>query len=141
MYVLQFYTALLALAKSPDALYGSGIRIEGELGIAETLRTLVTQLDIDLESLIAPVVGGTAAHQANRLTDSVANWLHRSADALQQNTKEYLQEEAQLVPPKVLHHEFSEQVSDLREGVDRAEARLRRLEQRISSAAAAKTKP
>jgi len=123
------YSSLAALMKSSDALYGSGIRIEGELGVAESLRSIVNQLDIDIESLLAPLTGGTAAHQIGRILGDASAWFNRSREALQLNTKEYLEEEADLLVPRVLADEFSTAVTELREGVDRAEARLRRLEQ------------
>jgi len=126
--------SLLALMKSSDALYGSGIRIEGQLSDAEALRSIVSQLDIDIESLLAPIAGGTVAHQAGRFAGLAANWLKSTSEKTQANAKEYLQEEANLLVPQILSEEFSEQLSELREGVDRADARLRRLEQRLNTA-------
>ena len=123
------YSSLLALLKSSDALYGSRIRIEGELGVAETLRSIIGQLDIDAESLLAPITGGTVAHQAGRFLESSMHWLNRTGESVRLNTKDYLQEESQVLVPPTLANEFADGVSDLREAVDRAEARLRRLEQ------------
>jgi len=125
--------SLMALMKSSDALYGSSIRIEGELGVAEKLRSVVGQLDIDTESLLAPITGGTVAHQAGRILESASAWFSRTAESTRLNTKEYLQEESELLVPPTLSKEFADKVSDLREGVDRAEARLRRLEQRAKA--------
>jgi len=127
------YSSLLALMKSSDALYGSNIRIEGELGVAETLRSVVQQLDIDIESLLAPIMGGTAAYQIGRFFNDTTSWVARSADAFQLNTKEYLEDEANLLVPRVLADEFASSVNELREAADRVEARLRRLEQQQSS--------
>ena len=123
-------SALLALMKSSDALYGSGIRIEGQLSDAEALRSIVSQLDIDTESLLAPIAGGTIAHQAGRFVESASAWFRSASDRTQSNVKDYLQEEADILVPPLLTQEFTDQVTELREGVDRAEARLRRLEQR-----------
>jgi len=127
------YSSLLALIKSSDALYGSSIRIEGELGVAETLRSIVGQLDIDAESLIAPITGGSVARQAGLLFESASSFFSRTSDSVRLNTKEYLQEEARVLVPPTLAQEFEEEVVSLREAVDRAEARLRRLEQKRSS--------
>jgi len=115
------YSSLLALMQSSDALYGSSIRIEGELGVAESFRSVFKQLDVDVESLLAPIAGGTFAHQAGRIVNTATTWLSRSADTFQLNTKEYLQEESQLLVPPILSQEFTQAVGELREGVDRAE--------------------
>lgn len=125
-------SSLMALMKSSDALYGSGIRIEGQLSDAETLRSIVGQLDVDIESLLAPVTGGTIAHQAGRLFEGASAFFKSASEKTQLNAKEYLQEEANILVPPTLAEEFAEQVIELREGVDRAEARLRRLEQKKS---------
>ena len=126
------YPSLIALLKSSDALYGSSIRIEGELGVAETLRSIVGQLDIDMESLVAPIAGGPVARQASRLFEAATSWFERTTQNAEHNTKDYLQEEVNLLVPPALATEFTEQVTQLREAVDRAEARLRRLEQHSS---------
>ncbi len=123
------YSSLLALLKSSDALYGSSIRIEGELGVAETLRSIMGQLDIDAESLLAPITGGSVAHQAGRFFESTAAWFSRTGENVRLNTKDYLQEESNVLVPPTLAKEFGEGVTEIREAVDRAEARLRRLEQ------------
>lgn len=124
------YSSLIALVKSSDALYGSSIRIEGELGVAETLRSVVGQLDIDIESLVAPIAGGSVARQAGLFFESASAWFTRTNNSVQLNTKDYLQEEINVLVPPTLATEFSEEVTELREAVDRADARLRRLEQR-----------
>lgn len=125
-------SSLMALMKSSDALYGSGIRIEGQLSDAEKLRSIVGQLDVDIESLLAPIAGGTIAHQAGRLFEGASAFFKSASEKTQLNAKEYLQEEANILVPPTLAEEFAEQVTELREGVDRAEARLRRLEQKKS---------
>lgn len=127
------YSSLIGLVKSSDALYGSKIRIEGELGVAETLRSIVGQLDIDVESLLAPAIGGSPAHLAGRFFDQSAQWFSRTVESTQLNTKEYLQEETHmLVQPSAVDH-FSDGVSDVKEAVDRAEARIRRLERSLKA--------
>lgn len=128
------FSSLVGLMKSSDALYGSGIRIEGQLSDAEHLRSVVSQLDIDTESLLAPITGGTVAHQAGRFVNLATSWFNSASTKTQLNTKEYLQEEANLLVPPVLVEEFTEQLTDVREGVDRLDARLRRIEQRKSVA-------
>ncbi len=128
------YQSLLELVQFPDALYGSSIRIEGELGLAEKLKTIIRQLDVDIESMLAPITGGTAAHQAARLVQSVSSWFARVQDSVETNTKDYLQEESNILVPETLAKEFTASVTEVREGVDRAEARLRWLEQRFAKA-------
>lgn len=127
------YSSLIGLVKSSDALYGSKIRIEGELGVAETLRSIVGQLDIDVESLLAPAIGGSPAHLAGRFFDQSAQWFSRTVESTQLNTKEYLQEETKMLVQPSSVNDFSDGVSDVKEAVDRAEARVRRLERSLKA--------
>jgi ubiquinone biosynthesis accessory factor UbiJ len=127
------YSSLIGLVKSSDALYGSKIRIEGELGVAETLRSIVGQLDIDVESLLAPAIGGSPAHLAGRFFDQSAQWFSRTVESTQLNTKEYLQEETKMLVQPSAVNDFSDGVSDVKEAVDRAEARVRRLERSLKA--------
>ena len=129
------YASLIALVKSSDALYGSSIRIEGELGVAETLRNIVNHLDIDIESLVAPIAGGAVARQAGLFFESASSWFTRTKQGMQLDTKDYLQEEANVLVPRTLAQEFDDEVTRVREAVDRADARLRRIEQRASQRA------
>ena len=80
--------------------------------------------------MLAPITGGTIAHQAGRFVESAASWFNSASVKAQASTKDYLQDEVNLLVPPTLSEEFNEQVTELREGVDRADARLRRLEQR-----------
>lgn len=127
------YASLIELVKSSDALYGSSIRIEGELGVAETLRSIVGQLDIDIETLLSPIAGGTVARQAGLVFESASAWFKRTNDGVRLNIKDYLQEEINVLVPPALFSEFSDEVTRIREAVDRADARLRRLEHKHSA--------
>jgi len=113
-------------------LYGSSVRIEGELGVAESFRSIVKDLDVDAESLLAPITGGSVAHQLGRSLESATSWFQRTATNARLNTKDYLHEESKVLVHPKMATEFTEEVTALREAVDRAEARLRRIERNRS---------
>jgi ubiquinone biosynthesis protein UbiJ len=58
----------------------------------------------------------------------MGSWLVRAGDALRMNTAEYLQEESRAMPAPLEAHAFYDDVERLRDDVERAAARLARLE-------------
>jgi ubiquinone biosynthesis protein UbiJ len=60
----------------------------------------------------------------------VSAWLRRAGDALRMNTAEYLQEESRAMPAPLEASAFYSDVERLRDDVERAAARLARLERR-----------
>jgi ubiquinone biosynthesis protein UbiJ len=67
------------------------------------------------------------------LAKSVRNWARRARRTAGENIAEYLQEEGRDLVTKTELQEFLSGVDGLREGVDRLEARLLGLEQRMKS--------
>ena len=58
----------------------------------------------------------------------MGHWLERTRASLQQNTSEYLQEEAEVLAPNAAVCDFCTEVDEVRAAADRLEARLRKLE-------------
>ena len=120
--------ALRSLADGNDALYTGAVTIEGDVGVAQALRELIAHLDIDVEELVAPFVGGTLARRAGLAGRDLAGWLGRTRERFRANAEDYLKEESELVPTAEEVARWSADVDELRGATDRLEARVRRLE-------------
>lgn len=125
---------LIAIALASDkanALMNGDIDISGNSALVLDLAKIIQQLDIDWEALISPMTGGIIAHQIGKGFRSLFGWAKESSTTLTTSSKEYLEDEIQLLVPKPLAEHFANQVSDLRLATDRTEARLQQIKQLI----------
>ncbi len=124
---------LMSLRSGNDALYTGAVKLEGDMGIGEELRRIISNIDIDIEEVIAPLTGDTLAHQIGRVGTSLSAWVSETGDSLKRNSSEYLQEEAEILAPNSEVNRFCVEVDELREKADRLLARVRLLEDNSSS--------
>jgi ubiquinone biosynthesis accessory factor UbiJ len=122
---------LLALiGKRPESTLRAGsVRIEGDAEIAQAFRDLLTAAAPDVEEEISRVVGDVAAHGLGTFAREVAGFGRRAASTFARNVTEYLQEESRDLPTRIEVDEFVTAVDVLRDDVERAAARIDRLEQ------------
>jgi ubiquinone biosynthesis protein UbiJ len=124
--------SLLRLAgPAPEAaLRGGSVHIEGDAEVAHTFSELLKAAQPDLEEELSRVVGDVAAHQIGNVARSALRFARRAQDTLMQNVAEYLQEEGRDVPNRTEAEEFLQGVDQLRDDVERLEARLSLREKR-----------
>jgi ubiquinone biosynthesis protein UbiJ len=111
-------------------LKGTRAELTGDLQVAERFATLLKLARPDLEEELARWVGDVPAHALGEAARGAGAWLKRAAAALRMNTAEYLQEESRALPAALEAQAFYDDVDRLRDGVERAAARLARLERR-----------
>lgn len=131
-------SAFKSLSSGNEALYKGEVKIEGDLHIGQQLKDIVAKLDPDWEEFLSPMLGDTVVHQLAIASQSLSSWLSRTRSSLEQNTSEYLQEEAELLAPNSEVQDFSLDVDAIRASVDRLDARIQRLERLSSNAAGEK---
>ena len=123
--------ALMRLSASEDtgkAMLEQGIKIDGDMGLGNRFRQILREIDVDWEELLSHAVGDVLAHQMGQLARDTKGWLDSSAHAMRLNTREYLQEEARLLPADAEIRRYLDEVDTLRMDADRLAARLKRLE-------------
>ena len=123
---------LLRLARSADlsTLRGTGAEISGSPEVAERFATLLKLARPDLEEHAARWLGDVPAHALGGAARAAGAWLERAARALRANTAEFLQEESRALPAALEAQAFYADVEKLRDDVERAAARLARIERR-----------
>jgi ubiquinone biosynthesis accessory factor UbiJ len=122
--------SLLALSGESGAavLQRGDVTVSGETETAQAFRELITLLRPDLEEELSLVVGDVAAHQLGRLARLTAAWGRRAADITLKNLGEYLGHERADLVSRNEGEQFLRGVDQVREGVDRLQARLDLLE-------------
>ena len=106
------------------------VTFRGDIGTIQEVRTLFSELDVDLEAQLARLVGEASAARLNTGLREGEQWGRRSLDTLLRNAGELATEERRWLPVAVEVRHFLGDVDTLREDVDRLEARIRRLERR-----------
>jgi ubiquinone biosynthesis protein UbiJ len=125
--------SLLALSGAdPQSVIQRGaVRIEGDSEIAQQFRELALLLAPDLESLMADLLGRSGAHVLMRGLQGAAAWTRRTAWTGMQNLSEYLAHERGELVSRAESEHVMRGIDELREQVDRLEARSAQLERQV----------
>lgn len=121
-------SALRSLLDGNDAVYKGQVVIEGDVGVSAHLKQVMAQIDPDWQDAISPYIGDGVTHRLDVVQGALKRWVERTRRSAGQNTREYLQEEIELLAPDSQIRQFCENVDQLRAASDRLSARIARLE-------------
>ncbi|MBS0375973.1 MAG: SCP2 sterol-binding domain-containing protein [Proteobacteria bacterium] len=110
----------------------AGVTVSGDAEVAAAFEKLLWHARPELEAELARLVGEVPAHLAGEVARGAFDWGRRAAGSLARNVGEYLLHEGRDVLPRAELEPFHAAVDALREDVDRAAARLERLERRAA---------
>ena len=129
--------SLLALtgADTQAVIQRGDVRIEGDAQIAQQFRELGLLLRPDLEAGMARVVGRSGAHLAMRGMRAAAGWTRTAAWTSVRNVAEYLAHESRDLVSRPESEHYLRGVDQLREQLDRIDARLALMERRVNQKA------
>lgn len=119
--------ARYVMAPERVELTESGIKIEGDIGLAQRFVGVLRQLDIDWEEWASRYVGDVVAYRAGRLAESLRDWARDGRRQFRQDIAEYLQEEARLLAPRERVTRLMNDIDATRSDVERLAQRIRRL--------------
>ena len=109
----------------------SGIKIEGDIGLAQRFVGILRRLDIDWEEWASRYVGDVAAYRAGRVAERVRDWAQNSGRQIREDVAEYLQEEARLLAPRKRVTRLMNDIDATRSDVERLAQRIRRLRNKL----------
>jgi len=118
-------------AGSASRLPGSGVTVTGRVHVVERFAGLLRVALPDPEEELSRWVGDIAAHRAGSAARSAAAWARKAFEALEADTAEYLTEEGRLLPTRYEADALFDEIERLRDDVDRAEARIDLLRERV----------
>jgi len=110
-----------------ETTVSAGLRIEGDAEVAQQFFELLKLARPDFEEELSRVTGDIAAHQIGNMFRGARDLAAQAAQTLRANTAEYFQEESEQLPPRLEVEAFYDDLSRLRDGVERAAARLAQL--------------
>ena len=128
-YDVQISGSLISFAKllrnnSSDALRDGTISINGDVAVAQKFQKLFAMIKPDIEEELSHFVGDIMANNIVKVSKKTGDWIHSTKDILQENIKEYLQEEIKLMPSKYEFNVFSKEVSKIRDDIERLEKKI-----------------
>ena len=120
--------------KGADQLFSQRVQIEGDSALAHRFGAILGDIDIDWEEQLSRVSGDVIAHEVGSAARAARDFGQRTGRTVEQNLKEYLQEEARLLPTRYEVREFLDAVDGLRDDVERLAARVERLKRQQGGA-------
>ena len=135
--------APLALARmgvsrrKEERLFSGEVRVEGDTHLAQAFGDFLSGLEMDWEEPLARLVGDTVAHRIGSQVRATGQWGRRTTEVLTEDVREYLQEEARLLPSRYEVQAFLDEVDRVRDGVERLAARIEQLMRRLPAAGGA----
>lgn len=128
-------TVIITLPNDTPVKFASGdlsavfatARISGSAELAEALAFVFRNIEWDVESDLADLIGDVAAARFVSFFKSFTNWHKSSAVNVAHNFKEYITEESRQVVSQVEIAAFSHSVNDLRNDLARLDKRISRL--------------
>jgi len=125
------------LKGSPVALFKMGIasdvapmmlkgevEISGDMRLGREFKKLLAEMDVDWEESLASLIGDAPAHQLTRVAKQFTRWAGKAKQSIVADISEYLQEESRDVVAGVELEMFYQDVDELRDDVDRLQARV-----------------
>ena len=109
-------------------LLGGEVGLRGDVVLATRLQRIVARMDLDLEEALARRIGDVPAHELVRGARGLGGWMREAGAALLADVSEYLHHEAAMTPGREDVERFAHAVDDLRDDVERLEARIAGLE-------------
>lgn len=125
--------ALISLVKSDRInLKDSGVQLVGSTGFLADLQKILKNLDIDWEEILSRLFGDLVGHQSAELVRHKMGWARDRANNIQRLASEFLTEELRALPSKPELEFFYAQVDEFALDLDRIEARIAQLVDKVS---------
>ncbi|GAB2780316.1 SCP2 sterol-binding domain-containing protein [Halomonas shantousis] len=119
--------ALLGGESVERLMFSGRLSVRGRIPVLEEARTLLMDLDLDWEGAISQWLGDVPAHQLAEGLRHFGRWGLRSHRELTADLREYLFEEARVLPGRQQLAVLRDHLTELEVATDRLEARLTRL--------------
>jgi ubiquinone biosynthesis accessory factor UbiJ len=107
--------------------------IEGDTELAHDVQRLMKNFDSHWEEYCSFFIGDTATQKMSQLWQRLSQTSHSLVKRALEDAQDYIQEEQSFVPSPEEVDDFYEEVEQLRNNIDRLEARGQRLLERKSS--------
>lgn len=123
----DFMQTALEQKTSDTPTINSAIHFEGQVAVGQVFAQCLQATRIDWEEILAQPLGDIAARRLSNLIRDFDDWFTETRHASRHNLREYLQEEARLLPTRIEVENFYSSLSELRRDTERLQARIDKL--------------
>ena len=124
--------SLLATKSDHRAMADAAIDISGDATLVQDLQMTIESLDIDWQDYLAPILGDVLSNELGDIQSSARDWSKSASTSMHRGVRDYLTEEARLVPSELEVDSFSNRLDQLRLSTDRVAAKTELLKRRYS---------
>ena len=125
---------MLTGSPRPQAAGEKGVQIKGDAEAAAQFRELLQLAKPDLEEETSRLIGDLPARRLARFSQGARAWFANAGRSFGANIAEYLQEESRDLVNRTELEEFLHGTDELRESLDRLDARIKRLHAQTAGA-------
>ncbi|MFT5483917.1 MAG: ubiquinone biosynthesis protein UbiJ [Halieaceae bacterium] len=126
------FSRLLAATDPAGELINGNIELIGDSAALIELQKILANLDLDWEAPLVSGLGDVAGHQIAQMMRGLFGWGKQAGRSLNRQMEEFIHEEARLAPSRMEMEDYFSDVGKLGQRVDRIDARLKRLQRRVS---------
>ena len=113
------------VSNAADLLLKGEVEISGDTRLGHQFKNVFSQMDIDWSGPLANLVGDSLAYQLQQSAKRLDLWRKESVKSVSMSVSEYLQEESRDVVTETELEIFNDTVDQLRDDVDRLQAKLK----------------
>ena len=124
--------AKLTIMNDTQVMFAGEVTISGDVELGQRFKKLLENMDIDWEEHLSRVTGDIVAHKTGHAIREMAAWWRNNSERAQQNGREYLQEEVNILPEKQEVEAFFNDVEFLRDDAARLAARISNLQEKLN---------
>ena len=123
---------LLIKNSSQRAMANADLDISGDAELVQDLQMTIESLDINWQDYLAPILGDVLSNELGKAENNARGWSQSVSASMQRGIRDYLTEEARLVPNRLEVDSFSNRLDQLRLGIVRTAAKTDLLKRRYS---------
>lgn len=112
------------VSNTASMLLKGEVEITGDTRLGHQFKNVFSQMDIDWSEPLAGLVGDSLAYQIQQTAGRLSRWGKQSVQSVSTSVSEYLQEESRDVVTDTELNIFYDEVDQLRNGVDRLQAKI-----------------
>jgi ubiquinone biosynthesis protein UbiJ len=124
--------SLLTKKSDQRALADAAIDISGDATLVKDLHVTIESLDVDWQDYLAPILGDVLSNELGEIQSNARDWSKSTGTSMHRDVRDYLSEEARLVPSELEVDSFSNRLDQLRLSIDRVAAKTELLKRRYS---------
>jgi len=120
--------AKLSLRGDTKVMFEGEVTIRGDVELGQKFKRAIESIDIDWEEHLSRITGDVIAHKAGHMIREMASFWRANQNRAQDNGREYLQQELNVIPTHEEVEGLINDIENLRDDVARLAARIKLLQ-------------